>query len=497
MATQLPEDTFLRQSARTPFQLEKEIGAGGEGRVYRITGESYLAAKIYYHPDEEHMVKLSMMLMRPPLPSKLGNSKVSWPVDGIMDERGTYVGFLMPIIDKKRNVSLSQIYNPGDRANAAPNFTWKSLLTVAANIASLVSALHAANYVVGDLNESNILVNKASGRVTLIDCDSIQVPGPEGKTFRCSVGKAEYTPPELQGVAFDEVDRLPAHDNFGLAILIFQLLMEGVHPFTGSSPDSDTRPLPEDNIRNGQWPFSARNTLQPPPHTLPLNILPPVLQMLMQRCFEYSDNEPLQRPGAQEWLDALDEAHKHVKRCDKNKHHWYSDHLAACPWCNRKQQLLGFDTFAAPTYRFSFTTPKKSSRQRPAPAARPSRGRQTRTTRTGRRQHPVLARVFGFIISTIVVISCTTALNAMRAQSSTSTTVPTFYVQPVYTPPPPQTCPPGEFGIPPNCQSFVPPTLAIPTYVPTLVIPSTLCQAQNCPAPILTTPTPSGQKGQK
>src|SRR5712691_4689158 len=70
--------------------------------------------------------------------------------------------------------------------------------------------------------------------VTLVDTDSFQVCEPHnGVVYRCPVGKPEFTPPELQGCPFAQVDRAPEHDLFGLAVLLFQLLMEGTHPFAG------------------------------------------------------------------------------------------------------------------------------------------------------------------------------------------------------------------------------------------------------------------------
>ena len=60
-------------------------------------------------------------------------------------------------------------------------------------------ALHERGYVVGDVNESNILVNRGA-LVTLIDTDSFQVRSAE-QVYRCRVGKPEYTPPELQRAA--------------------------------------------------------------------------------------------------------------------------------------------------------------------------------------------------------------------------------------------------------------------------------------------------------
>src|SRR5438093_919042 len=84
-------------------------------------------------------------------------------------------------------------------------------------------ALPAKGYGIGDLNERNLLVT-TQALVTLVDTDSFQVKAAE-RVFRCRVGSAEYTPPELQGARFADIDRGPQHDAFGLGVLIFQLLM--------------------------------------------------------------------------------------------------------------------------------------------------------------------------------------------------------------------------------------------------------------------------------
>lgn len=83
----------------------------------------------------------------------------------------------------------------------------------------------------GDVNQKNLMVSR-KGIVAFVDCDSFQVA--EGtRIFRCDVGVPEYTPPELHGKNFATVDRQPDHDLFGLAVLVFHLLMMGRHPFSG------------------------------------------------------------------------------------------------------------------------------------------------------------------------------------------------------------------------------------------------------------------------
>ena len=79
---------------------------------------------------------------------------------------------------------LLLLYNVKDRVRVFPALTFKALLRIARNLAISLHALHHAGYVVGDLNESNILVARSNTFVTLIDCDSMQVHDP--RTHRLS-----------------------------------------------------------------------------------------------------------------------------------------------------------------------------------------------------------------------------------------------------------------------------------------------------------------------
>src|SRR5262249_58101012 len=127
------------------------------------------------------------------------------------------------------------------RLRKCPEASWAFLIYVAANIARAVAALHEHGLVIGDLNPKNILVTRKA-TVYLLDVDSFQVSA-EGKTYRCEGGFPEYTPPELQGVAFREVDRAQEHDCFGLAVGVFQLLFLGGPPVFGRHPHARGAPL--------------------------------------------------------------------------------------------------------------------------------------------------------------------------------------------------------------------------------------------------------------
>ena len=326
----------LRRKNGSPLRLGQAINAGGEGTIYTIKGEPRLVAKIFHQYSEERAAKLDCMLNNPPHDPmrRMGHISIAWPVELIFDAGKRCVGFLMPYIDTQHSCPLFKLYNPKDRRQTLPGFSWFYLLHTARNFASVLQALHDKGYVVGDLNESNILVT-STALVTLVDCDSVQVRS-RTQVYRCRVGKAEYTPPELQGRVFSEVDRVPSHDNFGLAVLIFLLLMEGRHPFTGRWAGPEPTPTLTEHISSRRFPYGAANDLLRPPKNALFDILPFRVQSLMRRSLTWHKGRLFRkRPTANAWFKALGELERHLTRCSTNQQHIYSNHLAICPWCER------------------------------------------------------------------------------------------------------------------------------------------------------------------
>ena len=84
----------------------------------------------------------------------------------------------------------------------------------------------------------------------LIGCDSFQITA-GGRCFTCDVGVPMFTPPELQERSLTGVIRSENHDNFGLAVVIFQVLFMGSHPFAGRRPGGGDMPI-EQAIKAGE-----------------------------------------------------------------------------------------------------------------------------------------------------------------------------------------------------------------------------------------------------
>jgi serine/threonine protein kinase len=332
-----------RASNLRPLTLRTKasLGEGGEGSVF-AAGDR-LAAKIYRKPSEAIQQKLTAMLVQTSAKSLAQKDvNIAWPLDLLLDGEDQIVGFLMPqAIDARPIVDY---YNPKSRLEINPSFSYRDLHRTARNLASAVETLHSRGYVIGDLNESNVLVTETA-KVTLVDADSFQVI--DGDTlYRCRVGKSEFMPPELQGETLSEVTRTADQDNFALAILIFQTLMEGSHPFAGIYIGEGEPPSLGERIAAAHFCYAGHSVpYRPALFAPPFALLHPKLQELFIICFVDSKENPQIRPTAAQWHEALSLSEKELRTCPENTPHLYGTHLFSCPWCYRKSLLKGRDPF--------------------------------------------------------------------------------------------------------------------------------------------------------
>lgn len=200
--------------------LNHYITEGGEGEIWQTNRNSYVA-KIYKKPPDSNIVqKLEVMVAFPPQEpnSHLNHISFAWPKSLLKDAYGNCLGFLMPAIEGGRE--LLDIYNLSKRKSLKLEVDWRFLHTTALNIASIIEAIHAAGYILGDIKPQNILVNNRA-LPSIIDTDSFQVRHPlTGELYRCEVGSEGFTPPELIGKDFSNIDQTQFHDNFRLAVII-------------------------------------------------------------------------------------------------------------------------------------------------------------------------------------------------------------------------------------------------------------------------------------
>lgn len=307
---------------------------GGEGSVYEVVDSAAWIAKIYHSPPSPQKSKKLQFLRRSS--NKSLQSVAAWPASLLFsnNDRQTVRGFIMSRMDGKE---IHRLYGPRDRYLEFPRADWGFLTHAARNCAAAFETLHENEVVMADVNEKNLLVTN-NGEVRLIDCDSYQIKNGNGH-FHCDVGVPLWTPPELQVQVnqngYNGLERTPNHDRFGLAVLIFQLLFMGRHPFAGV-PVSQQHFEIHEAIQRHLFAFSPQTLklgVKSPPHTLPLSAIPKNLIQLFERAFLQSSETPNARPTGREWAHELESLRAALKKCQYDPGHKYWNGLLSCPWC--------------------------------------------------------------------------------------------------------------------------------------------------------------------
>ncbi len=313
-----------------PVRLGDELGRGGEGSVFHVPDRPDLVAKVYHGAlDAKKAEKLSTMVR---LRSDRLLALAAWPVDTLHHQsNGAVAGVLMRKVTGFREIHT--LYSPKSRMTAFPNAGFPFLVHSATNVARAFRVIHEHGHVIGDVNHGNFLVS-GQGTVKLIDCDSFQITV-QGRRYLCEVGVATHTPPELQGRPFHGVTRTSNHDAFGLAVLMFQLLFLGRHPFSGRYVGPGDMPI-EKAITELRFAYGSQapsRQMLPPPGTPPLSVASGPVASLFERAFSATGVHDGGRPTPGEWEQALMGLAHALKACSRNSAHHFPNTISLCPWC--------------------------------------------------------------------------------------------------------------------------------------------------------------------
>ena len=237
------------------IKLGSKIAKGGEGEVFNIINDSDNCVKIYREniniKDKED--KLKYMTLNPPLETEGPNHKICWPNDVVYKD-DKFVGFLMsksfddsllpyhlcqPEIPQKLDEKWHLTFDRESQRGII------SRLKLCVNIIAAVNRIHSGNkYVIVDLKPQNLLIT-SSGKVSIIDMDSIQIIENDKVIFKAPVSTPEYTPPEATAIIKKKSVITKDWDVFSLGVLVYEILF-GIHPFVGSAKP------PNDNLNTIQ-----------------------------------------------------------------------------------------------------------------------------------------------------------------------------------------------------------------------------------------------------
>lgn len=332
---------YLDDGNKILIDDSKPIGSGGEGSVFKLAKNPNILVKIYSDRALERMKDIepkikAMVSKKPGLLDYNGLTIIAWPSYVVYDEHKRFVGYVMRRVQAKNQ--LSHVITPGLQKAKFPSITWYDRLVIAINLAKVMHYLHQNDTVIGDINTSDFFVYPGF-EIGVVDTDSFQVLV-NATLYHCKVFTPDYTPPEVieeKKRSTLEVKRTPNHDNYGLAILIFQILSMGVHPFSArikGIPGFDGNAI-NYNMEKEVFPYATnQNNILPPKNALPFGFFPKHIQELFIRAFDPSRDH---RPTADEWVTNLKLVKETAKKCKKHSTHYYPAHFQKCPLCAKEQ----------------------------------------------------------------------------------------------------------------------------------------------------------------
>lgn len=293
---------------RQPLTLLRLLKSGGAGSVFTLQERPREVAKLYHSAKDAPLYerKLRAMLeLQPDLPTLREGGRervqIAWPTGLLRDRGGRFIGFSMPILDVSATTDLEHVLQERQARAAKLPTGLGAKMTLAANLAAALAALHRCQHYVVDLKPLNVRFYRDSLYIAMLDCDGFSIQG-KGERFPAGQVTTDYLAAEFQqrGVKPGEEE---AQDRFALAVIVFQLLNSGLHPYAGRPQGAD---VPNDlpgRIAARLYPYGRRGSsrLLPSPvsgHEL----FPLALRDLFDRAFSA---QPQHRPSAQEWSSLL------------------------------------------------------------------------------------------------------------------------------------------------------------------------------------------------
>ena len=340
--------------------ISHEIGSGGMGIVYRLgnlLGTGNLVAKIFKNPTDPKnpsLAKLQAMMARPPehiyeVINGVGYTQFAWVRHLIVGEHDELVGYAMPELDFDRSLSLNPFMYPREAAKlTAYQQSLNYRVQLCANISALMADLHGHGHAFIDFKEANmrLMPEPSTGMdddykgfiVGFIDCDSYRITASDGSVYPSPVISPEMTSPEYH--EHKDIGLLDEkHDRFVLAIELFKILNNGIHPFY-FIPVSDR--LKNVAHRNTDQFIKERlyaYGLQPNPEIAPLkNSIHVCWDEQTRAMFDKAFLSPhaTDRPSAAEWENHLRGLvqHRQFKVCENYPNDASHIHFVGKP-CHR------------------------------------------------------------------------------------------------------------------------------------------------------------------
>jgi DNA-binding helix-hairpin-helix protein with protein kinase domain len=316
-------------------RLGRLLGMGGQGAVHEAMG-GRLAVKLFANRSPSRREQLRRQLLQVKL-LPLSDLPVARPLEMLQPP---VLGYVMELITGM--MPLERLMAPPPDTNVAEWYIQggglRRRLRLLARLAEVLGRLHGQGLVYSDPSPRNTFISEDGSQLELwlIDADNLHYEGSFG-------APAFYTPgfgaPELVRGKRPVSILTDAH---ALAVLIFRTLSL-VHPLSGDVVD-DGEPEFQERAFAGDaefpWvdhPTDRRNESS---RGLPRElVLTKTLRTLCQSAFVEGLENPLERPRASRWAEALHQAADRTLLCDTCQGSFYLNR-EQCPFCDTPRKAF-------------------------------------------------------------------------------------------------------------------------------------------------------------
>jgi len=205
-------------SSNHPCRIEKFLGGGGQGEVYRATldGQS-LAVKWYFPQTVANDPRLQQRIENA-VRSGPPTDRFLWPNELLVSNESSTFGYLMPLREERYKGIV-------DMMKRRINPSFYALATTGFELANSYYQLHAKGLCYRDISFGNVFFDPSTGEVRICDNDNVDENGAPGGIC----GTPRFMAPEI---VRGEEQPSTQSDLFSLAVLLFYIFIVH-HPLEG------------------------------------------------------------------------------------------------------------------------------------------------------------------------------------------------------------------------------------------------------------------------